>query len=258
MKTKLSVIKLGGNCMDDPSQLREFLEQFAEIDGPKILVHGGGKIATTLANKLGIETRMVEGRRVTDNDMVDLITMVYAGLLNKKLVAHLQLLGCRSIGLCGADGNLIRSEKRNPFPIDYGFVGDPQAVNDDLLFDLLDKGYVPVIAPVTHDAHGQLLNTNADTVASVIASSLSELFNVHLIFAFDKSGVLEDPANENSVIPKLTKDGFTKLRKSGKIHSGMLPKLFAGFSALEHNVEQVSISHVHNLEKVQPSTSLLL
>lgn len=258
MKTKLSVVKLGGNCMDNPSLLSEFLEKFAEIDGPKILVHGGGKIATTLANKLGIETRMIEGRRVTDAATMDLLTMVYAGLINKQLVAQLQCLGCHAIGFCGADGNLIRSAKRNPLPVDYGFVGDPNAVNDDLLTDLLEKSYVPVIAPITHDTHGQLLNTNADTVASVVACALSQHFHVQLIFAFEKNGVLEDPKNEKSVIPELTKEKFTLLRQSGRIHSGMLPKLTAGFTALEHNVESVIITHLHSLEKPQPSTSLVL
>lgn len=258
MKNKLTVVKLGGNCMDDPALLNEFLEQFAGIEGAKILVHGGGKIATSLAKKLGIDSKMIDGRRVTDEATLDLVTMVYAGLLNKKIVAQLQSLGCNTIGLSGADGNLVRSSKRSSFPRDYGFVGDPDSVNDDLLFDLLERNYVPVIAPVTHDAHGQLLNTNADTVASVVSSALSELYAVHLVFAFEKNGVLKDPSDEQSVIPELTQNNFIELKLSRKIHSGMLPKLAAGFAALEHNVELVSISHLKNLEQKQPSTSLVL
>lgn len=258
MKNKLTVVKLGGNSMDDPALLNEFLEQFTGIEGHKILVHGGGKMATSLGKKLGIEPKMVDGRRVTDSATIELVTMVYAGLLNKKIVAHLQSLGCHSIGLTGADGNLMRSTKRNPLPIDYGYVGDPESVNDELLFELLGRNYVPVIAPITHDAHGQLLNTNADTVASVISSALSAMYSVHLLFAFEKNGVLSDPADEQSVIQELSQKGFNQLRAAGKIHGGMLPKLTAGFAALEHDVEQVTISNLKNLEHHQPSTVLVL
>lgn len=257
MKNNLTVVKLGGNCMDDPALVHEFLEQFAGINGRKILVHGGGKMATSLGMKLGIEPNMIDGRRVTDNATIDLVTMVYAGLLNKKIVAHLQSLGCNSVGLSGADGNLIRSSKRHAKPVDYGFVGDPESVNDNLLYELLERNYVPVIAPVTHDAHGQLLNTNADTIASVISSALSAMYSVHLLFAFEKNGVLRDPDDEKSVIAELTHASFNQLRASGKIHSGMLPKLTAGFTALEHNVKQVRIANLKNLEQQQPSTMLV-
>lgn len=248
MKDKLTIVKLGGNCMDDEKAMQLFLEGFAAIEGKKILVHGGGKLATRIAEQLGVQSKMIDGRRVTDEHMLDVTIMVYTGLINRKIVAALQTLQVNAIGFSGADGNLIRSGKRSAVPVDYGFVGDPTEVNTSLLEMLLGKNIVPVISPITHDGKGQLLNTNADTVASVIASALSLHLDVHLIFAFDKKGVLENVADENSVIRKLSAQQLLTLQQDGKIHSGMLPKLKAGFDALNGNVSNVTIAHLHALQ----------
>jgi len=258
MKEKLTVVKLGGNCMDDQHLLQMFLQKFAELPGRKLLVHGGGKIATELGHRLNIPLQMIDGRRVTDSDTLGVVTMVYAGLLNKKLVALLHALHCNAFGFCGADGNFIRAVKRNSIPVDYGFVGDPSDVDCDLLNALLQSALVPVISPVTHDGNGQLLNTNADTVASVIASAMSEHYEVHLLFAFDKTGVLSDPANDASVIRTLTEAQLSRLKEDGKIHSGMIPKLKAGFSALNSGASVVTIQHVSSLNTNQPVTKLHL
>lgn len=254
---KLTVVKLGGNAIDDAAMLEKFLEQFAKIPGAKILVHGGGKIATSIGKKLGIVSTMHNGRRVTSEQTLDVITMVYAGLLNKKIVAALQAIGCNALGLCGADGNLILAEKRSPVPIDFGFVGDSVAVNRQLLIHMLAEGYVPVIAPLTHDGKGQLLNTNADTIASVIASSLAKSFEAELIFAFEKAGVFENPEDENSLLDSLSHDAFRLLQHSGSIHSGMLPKLNAGYAALRNNVSKVTVKHLHALHE-EKYTQLVL
>lgn len=258
MKEQLTIVKLGGNCMDDQSLLHSFLRNFTELPGTKILVHGGGKIASQLGKKLGIPVQMIDGRRVTDTQTLDLITMVFAGLLNKKIVAHLQSLGCNAMGLSGADGNLVQSRKRSAVPVDFGFAGDPQAVNCGLLNNMRISGLTPVIAPVTHDGMGQLLNTNADTIASVIASSLSAYYDVHLLFAFDKNGVLENPADDSSVVSSLSKSDFVELKENGKIHNGMLPKLRAGFDALEKGVLRVTLQHVTALRHDSPATQLTL
>lgn len=254
---KLTVVKLGGNAMDDSVMLDEFLEQFAAIPGIKILVHGGGKIASGIGKQLGVTVTMHNGRRVTDEHMLEVVTMVYAGSLSKKLVALLQSKGCNALGMCGADGNLIRATKRAPVPFDYGFVGDPESVNAELLCKLLESGFIPVIAPITHDGKGQLLNTNADTVASVIASSLVHAFDVELIFAFEKSGVLGDMDEEHSLLAAMNHEQFTLLESSGKIHSGMLPKLHAGFNALRNKVGRVTVKHLHALHE-EKATQLIL
>lgn len=257
MKEKLTIVKLGGNCMDEESLLSVFLSKFAALPGNKILVHGGGKIATSLGKQLNIPVEMIEGRRVTTKATLEVVTMVYAGLLNKNIVARLQSLNCNAFGLCGADGNLIVANKRGEIPIDYGFVGDPVSVNSNLLKLLLSSSYVAVIAPITHDSTGQLLNTNADTIASVVACSLSDVYDVHLLFAFDKKGVLNNATDDSSVIRSLQKSDFVRMKSNGQIHSGMLPKLDAGFKAINSGVAKVTLQHVSSLNSDSPVTQLL-
>ncbi len=258
MNEKLTIVKLGGNCMDDEHLLSVFLSQFTALPGNKILVHGGGKVATKLGNQLNIPVEMIEGRRVTTKATLDVVTMVYAGLLNKNIVARLQSLNCNAFGLCGADGNFIVANKRSEIPVDYGFVGDPVTVNSELLNMLLSSSYIPVIAPITHDSKGQLLNTNADTIASVVASALSNVYNVHLLFAFDKPGVLSDPQNDSSLIESLSQSELAAMKDNRTIHSGMLPKLKAGFSALESGVSKVTVQHISSLNINSVATELQL
>jgi acetylglutamate kinase len=259
MKPKLTVVKLGGNCLDNQEQLHRFLTQFAKIEGAKILAHGGGKLASSLSEKLGVATLMIDGRRITDEATIDIVTMVYAGLVNKKIVAFLHTAGCIAIGLSGADGNVVHATKRNPLPIDYGLVGDPDYVNTSLLVRLLAANFTPVISPITHDGQGQLLNTNADTIAATIAAAMTEHYNVHLLFAFEKLGVLDNPDDNNSVIRQLTRSQYQQLAETGKIHSGMLPKLTAGFAALENKVDRVTITHLDALNhSTEPFTTLEL
>lgn len=248
MKNKLTIVKLGGNCMDDEAMMANFIRQFVLLPGLKLLVHGGGKLASGIGSELGIQPKMIDGRRVTDQSTLDVVTMVYAGLINKKIVARLQAVNCNAIGLCGADGNVITAARRNPLPVDYGYVGDPISVNTSLLKSLLDNGLVPVIAPITHDAGGQLLNTNADTIAAVLAAALSAHYEVHLVFAFDKKGVLSDADDDESVITRLSKLQLNEMLAAGTVHSGMLPKLKAGFQALEKNVSSVALTHLHALQ----------
>jgi acetylglutamate kinase len=258
MKPNITVVKLGGNCMDNPDLLHSFLASFSKMEGPKVLVHGGGKMATQLGQKLGIPVQMIEGRRVTCVETLKIVTMTYAGLINKELVTKLQTLNCNAVGISGLDGNLILSQKRASETIDYGFVGDPSVVDPTLLVTLLEAGFVPVVAPITHNVHGQLLNTNADTVASFIAASLTEKYNVHLLYAFDKKGVLENANDDNSVIPNLSKSLSEKLKSEDKIAGGMHPKLQAGYSALKNNVTRVTIQHLASLDSDAVSTTLEL
>lgn len=258
MKEKITVVKLGGNCMDDSSLLHSFLVSFSKIAEKKVLVHGGGKFATVLGNKLGIPVQMIEGRRVTCAETLKVVTMTYAGLINKELVTKLHTLHCNALGLSGADGNLIQSTTRNTNPFNYGFVGDPVAVNTTLLVTLIDAGFIPVIAPITHDKSGQLLNTNADTVASWIAAALAEKYDVHLLFAFDKKGVLQDPSDNSSVIHQLSKSQSETMKAENQIAGGMHPKLAAGYSALEQKVTRVTIQHLTTLEATTESTTLVL
>ncbi len=253
----ITVIKLGGNIIDDEIQLNDFLHQLANLSGKKILVHGGGKSATALSEKLGINSEMINGRRVTNAETLKLITMVYAGWINKSVVAKLQSMQCNAIGLSGADGNLVKSQKRSPSPIDYGFVGDPieNEINADLLLNLLANGFVPVIAPVTHDGNGQLLNTNADTMASVIAAAISKKEKVQLLYCFEKNGVLKNVEDNQSFFTELKKEQTDELSAKGNIHSGMLPKLKAGFSARKNGVSRVAIGNAMALEKLASENS---
>ncbi|CDN32010.1 Acetylglutamate kinase [Mucinivorans hirudinis] len=238
---KLKVIKIGGNIVDDPTKLERFISDFAKLEGLKILVHGGGKVATTIGKSLGIETTMINGRRVTDRPTLDVVTMVYAGLINKNIVAQLQAVSCNAIGLCGVDGAFINSRKRSPHPIDYGFVGDPVSVNIATAKLLLGGGVVPVIAPITGDMGGTLLNTNADTVAQTIATGLAGEYETELVYCFEKRGVLENVEDENSVIRHITPAIFEQLKAEKKVADGMLPKLENAFKAVDEGVERVVI-----------------
>lgn len=244
---KLFVVKVGGAVLEDAKTLNEFLQRFAELTENKILIHGGGRSATQLSTRLGIETKMVEGRRITDEDTISVVTMVYGGLINKKTVAILQSKGCNALGLTGADMNLITAVKRPVKNIDYGFVGDVIKVDNNAFNLLVKSGFVPVIAPLTHDNKGQLLNTNADTMASSIAIAMVNQFDVSLVYCFEKAGVLSDPENECSVIPELNRDDYHQYLTSGVIHSGMIPKLDNSFMALELGVKNVIITNANSL-----------
>jgi acetylglutamate kinase len=247
-KETLYVIKIGGNIIDDEHRLAAFLVSFAALKGKKILVHGGGKLATKLAADLNIPQQMVDGRRITDAETLKIITMVYAGLINKNVVAMLQMHGANAIGLTGADGNLILSEKRQNASIDYGFVGDVKKVNTALLFSLLDNNITVVVAPVTHNGKGSLLNTNADTIAQEIATALAVHYSVNLIYSFEKKGVLTDVNDENSLIPLLTIPLYQKYREEQKIFAGMIPKLDNAFAAIASGVDKVIIGKAEELE----------
>lgn len=243
---KLYVIKVGGNILDDPEQLEGFLAAFASISGAKILVHGGGKIASAIGRKLGIEPVLVDGRRITDAETLELVTMVYGGLINKNLVATLQKNGCNAIGLTGPDANIIPAVKRPVQSIDYGFAGDitnPESINSDVLEVLLDAGLTPVFAPLTHDGNGTMLNTNADTIAAALATALAQKYDVELLYLFEKKGVLRDVINEDSVIPNITETKYEQLKNEGIIAAGMLPKLDNAMLALRQGVKQVHICH---------------
>lgn len=241
MKEKLYIIKIGGALIDDEELLVQFLEQFSEIQEKKILVHGGGKLATTLADKLGIEQKMINGRRITDKETLDIVTMVYAGGINKNIVEKLQQKKCNAIGFSGADGNLIKAKKREHPEIDFGFVGDitKKSVNRKLVSKLMKLNLVPVFSAITHDRKGNLFNTNADTIASVMAQALSEKYEVELLYCFDKEGVLEDVNNPESVIKSVNEEEFEALKEEGKLHKGILPKLENALGAIKNNVDKV-------------------
>lgn len=242
MKEKLTVIKVGGKIVEEESTLYKLLDDFAAIDGFKVLVHGGGRSATKLAARLGIESRMVNGRRITDAETLKVVTMVYGGLVNKNIVAGLQARGVNALGLTGADMDVIRSVKRPVKDVDYGFVGDVERVDGTLLGDLIRKGIVPVMAPLTHDGNGHLLNTNADTIAGETAKALAAQFDVTLIFCFEKKGVLRDENDDESVIPRITPEEFRQYVADGVIQGGMIPKLENSFQALDAGVSEVVIT----------------
>lgn len=258
MKDKLKVIKIGGNIIDHNEKMDEFLRLFAQLTGAKVLVHGGGKKATQMSKKLGIIPKMHEGRRVTSDEALDVVTMVYAGLINKNTVASLQKHQCNAIGLSGADGNMIKATKRPAQPYDYGWAGDIVSVNGLLLKQLVEIGLCPVACAITHDKSGQLLNTNADTIASEIAISLSVYYEVELVYVFEKKGVLKDINDENSVIEKITPDIFQVLKQQEIIHTGMLPKLTNCFHAIEKGVKKVSIGHQEILTDASISYTKLI
>lgn len=247
---RLFIIKIGGNVLDHPDALSKFLHDFASIKEPKVLIHGGGKIATKIGNQLGIESNYINGRRITDAATLDLVTMVYGGLVNKQIVATLQNIGCNAIGFTGADGNLIKAIKRPVKDIDYGFVGDikQDSVNTSLLYFLLKQSTVPVFAPLTH-ADGKMLNTNADTIASVLAVAMSKHFDVRLIFCFEKKGVLQDVHNLDSVIHHLPKKMYEDLLGKKAFVDGILPKLENAYAAINAGVKEVLIGEAGDLVK---------
>ena len=252
---KLYIIKIGSNIIDDEKKLFSFLKKFSEIEEKKILVHGGGKLATTLAEQLGTKQQLVDGRRITDAETLKIVTMVYAGYINKNVVAKLQGYNCNAVGICGADGDVILAHKRKHPAIDYGFVGDVDAINVDLINSLLEKNMTPVFAPVTHDGQGQLLNTNADTIAQELAKALSSNFEVTLIYSFEKSGVLLDTNDDDSVIDKINPVSYKNLKQKEVIFAGMIPKLDNAFTALNSGVSKIIIGKAENLQQLIEGTS---
>ena len=250
---ELVIIKIGGNIIDNEKALNKFLLNYHSIKSHKILVHGGGKLATQLSEKLGIETKMVEGRRITDAETLNITTMVYAGLINKNVVAKLNSKGTKAIGICGADGFLIPSTKRKKGKIDYGFVGDvvKEKINAKLLATLLHNGYSPVLAPITADAKGQLLNTNADTIASSLATALSKSYKVKLVYCFEKQGVLHN----DKVISNITKKTYITLKEQQFVKDGMIPKLDNAFDAIDNGVKTVVIGHADKLKQIIQSNA---
>lgn len=240
---QLTVIKVGGAVVEDEAQLSQLLKDFSSIAGPKVLVHGGGRSATKVAAQLGIETKMVNGRRVTDAEMLDVVTMVYGGLVNKRVVARLQAHGVNAIGLTGADVDIIRSHKRPPKDgIDYGFVGDVDRADGKMLSTLVEAGIVPVMAPLTHDGAGHILNTNADTIAGETAKALAQYYDVTLVYCFEKKGVLSNPDDDDSVIPVITRNDFRHYVEDGTVSGGMIPKIENAFQAIDAGVKKVVIT----------------
>jgi len=245
----LYVIKIGGNVIDNSENLYRFLKDFTALPGKKILVHGGGKVATQLSETLGIEPKLVEGRRITDIETLRVVTMVYGGLINKNMVAQLQRFGTNAIGLTGADGDFIRAKKRPVKTIDYGFVGDldENSINPKNVSSLMEAGFTPVFCALTHDGEGQLLNTNADTIASALAVALAKDYHTTLIYCFEKKGVLKNIDDENSLINEINPRQYQELKEQQVIHSGMLPKLDNAFNAIACGVKEVIIGHAGDL-----------
>jgi len=258
MRDNLTIVKVGGNVVEEEASLKSLLKDFSRIAGNKILVHGGGKTATILSEKLGLESVKVEGRRITDAETLKVCTMVYAGLVNKNIVAVLQAFGNNAIGLTGADLDLIRAVKRPVGEVDYGMVGDVKMVNFQALNELLNTGAIPVMAPITHDGHGQLLNTNADTIASELAVAMCFDYDVRLIFCFEKSGVLMKEDDEHSKINEITPQLFEQLKKEGVVSGGMIPKLSDGFAALRRGVGVVVITNPTGIAEGLRGTRLVL
>jgi acetylglutamate kinase len=251
-KEKLFVIKIGGNVIDDPHKLNSFLKDFSAIKSRKILVHGGGKIATDIGRKLGIESKYIDGRRITDDETINLVTMVYGGLVNKNIVAQLQSFNCNAIGLTGTDANVLPAKKRPVKEIDYGWAGDidPDNLRPEPWQLFLENGLTPVAAPLTHDCYGHILNTNADTIASVVAVNLSSSYEVNLIFCFEKNGVLENVADEHSVINEINEADYLSLKKNNKLFAGILPKIDNAFDAIHKGVNEVIIGNSSQLSSL--------
>lgn len=254
----LTVIKIGGNIVDDEQSLYSFLNTFSEIEGYKILVHGGGKLATRLATQLGLETQMVNGRRITDEQMLSIAVMVYAGLINKQITAQLQAINCDAIGLSGADAKIIQSTKRLTTPIDYGFVGDVEVgnIHTERVKQLIDLGLCPIFSAITADREGQLLNTNADTIASTLAIAMTNYFNVNLVYCFERKGVLQNINDENSVISTIDDTSFTQLKQEGVIADGMLPKIENALAAINQGVKSVCIKRAEDLLDKNAGTTI--
>lgn len=252
----IKVVKIGGNIVDNPEALDRFVADFAALPGRKILIHGGGKEATRLSSRLEIPTVMIEGRRVTSRETLDVVTMVYAGLVNKRIVSKLQAAGCNALGLSGADGNAIRATRRPAQPVDYGFVGDisPSGVNTQLMSALLDAGIVPVYSAITHDGNGSLLNCNADTIASSVAIGASTIAPTDLIYCFEQPGVMRDIDRPDSLIARITPATYAELKAEGVVNKGMIPKLDNSFRAIGSGVRSVIIKHAANLSNPTGTT----
>ena len=252
----ITIVKVGGKIVEEQESLNRLLADFASIQGKKLLVHGGGRSATKLAERLNIPTQMVDGRRITDDAMLEVVTMVYGGLVNKRIVAGLQANGINAMGMTGADMNIILSDRRPVKTVDYGWVGDVKHVNGDAIAKLLDEGVVPVIAPLTHDGKGNILNTNADTMAGETAKALARLFNVTLVFCFEKEGVLRDENDDSSVIPVMDRSTYSEFREEGIVVGGMIPKLDNSFATLDAGVKEVVITKASNLCDLSHGTHL--
>lgn len=254
---KLTLIKVGGKIVEEQATLSRLLASFAAIPGRKVLVHGGGRSATAMASRLGIESRMVGGRRITDKAMLEVVTMVYAGLVNKNIVAGLQAQGVNALGMTGADMNILLSDKRPVGEVDYGYVGDVRRVDAAALSSLIEMGVVPVIAPLTHDGRGSMLNTNADTMAGETAKALASRYEVSLVYCFEKRGVLRDENDDNSVIAEMTRQQFETYRAEGVVQGGMIPKLENAFDAIRHGVREVIITRADAIGQPHGGTRIV-
>ena len=256
----IKVVKIGGNVIDNEAALEQFVADFASLEGAKVLVHGGGKLATRLAEKLEIPTTMIDGRRVTDRDTLDVVTMVYAGLINKRVVAMLQAAGCNAIGLSGADAGVVRATRRAANPIDFGFVGDisVEGVDADFILSLTERGIVPVFCSIMHDGEGTLLNCNADSVASAVAVAVAQKSETELLFCFEKRGVMRDIDNPDSVIGQITPQSYEQLLAEGVVNKGMIPKIDGAFRALNSGVKVVTIKHSAELTDTTAGTKIVL
>lgn len=251
MKRKITIIKVGGKIVEDSENLGNLLDRFSRIEGGKVLIHGGGRSATRMAERLGIESHMVDGRRITDSDTLQVVTMVYGGLVNKNIVAQLQARGVNALGLTGADCNIIRAQKRPATTIDYGFVGDVEHADGDMLSRFIEQGIAPVVAPLTHDGKGNLLNTNADTMAAETAKALASLYDVTLIYCFEHPGVMRNPDDANTLIPAITRESYRTLLAGGIISGGMIPKIDNAFNAIENGVKEVVITRADAIDGTQ-------
>ena len=251
MKEKITVIKVGGKIVEESESLGNLLDRFAAIGGRKVLIHGGGRSATRMAERLGIESRMVEGRRITDSDTLQVVTMVYGGLVNKNIVAQLQAREINAVGLTSADCNIIKAHKRPVKEIDYGFVGDVECADGAMLARLVEQGITPIVAPLTHDGKGNLLNTNADTMAAETAKALAVHYDVTLIYCFELPGVMRDPEDAESLIPTITRESYSNLLADGTVSGGMIPKIDNAFNAIENGVKEVIITRADAIDGVQ-------
>lgn len=254
----LSIVKIGGKIINEKALLDQFLSSFKQIEGAKILVHGGGRAATDLSKRLAINVTMIDGRRVTDAATLNIAVMTYAGLINKSIVASLQSFGCTAIGLSGADGNVIQAHKRHVKDIDYGFVGDIDQVNGKLLNQFLGSNIVPVLCPLTHDNKGQLLNTNADSIAAKVTAEMSKYFTVNLKYCFEYNGVLENVDDPNSILKEVNKEQSANYISSGVFADGMIPKVENAFSALENGADSVHICGINHVHEKSPGTKFIL
>lgn len=251
MKEKITVIKVGGKIVEEQATLAGLLNRFAAIEGNKVLIHGGGRSATRIAAQLGIESRMVDGRRITDREMLEVVTMVYGGLVNKNIVAGLQARGINALGLTGADCNIIRAHKRPVKSVDYGFVGDVEAADGAMLSKFIEQGITPIVAPLTHDGKGNLLNTNADTMAAETAKALAAHYDVTLIYCFEFPGVMRNPEDESSLIATITRESYAALLADGTVNGGMIPKIDNAFNAIESGVGKVIITRADAIDGTQ-------